>query len=232
MKNPQHIAIIMDGNRRWARRHGFQIIRGHRKVALETIEELVDYCLENEIPYLTLWAFSTENWNRSREEVQLLMNLFREMLTENLDKLDKKGVKIRVMGDTGRFAQDIQQQIKQSVEQTKDNRKLNLTLGLSYGGRDELVRAIKEIAEKVKAKQLKVEEIDQALISNHLDTAELPDPELIIRPGAERRLSGFMLWQSEYSELYFSDVLMPDFGSAELDKAIDEFHQRQRRFGR
>ncbi len=232
MKNPQHIALIMDGNRRWARRQGLEIIRGHRKVALETIEELADYCLENKIPYLTLWAFSTENWNRSPEEVQLLMDLFREMLTENLDKLDDKGVRIRVMGDIKRFAQDIRQQITQAIEQTKDNQKLNLTLGLSYGGRDELVRVIKKIASKVEKGELAFDEIDQTLISNHLDTAELPDPDLIIRPGGERRLSGFMLWQSEYSELYFSDVLMPDFGPDELDKAIEEFRQRQRRFGR
>ncbi len=231
-QNLRHIALIMDGNRRWARQQGLAIIQGHRRVALETIEELADYCLEKEISYLTLWAFSTENWNRSKDEVELLMDLFREMLSENTDKLDQKGVRIRVMGNVKDFAADIQQQIKQAIEQTKDNQKLNLTLGLSYGGRDELVRAFREIAQKVKNGEIKVEEIDQTTISQNLDTADMPDPDLIIRPGGEKRLSGFMLWQSEYSELYFSDLMMPDFGPDALDEAIKEYQRRQRRFGR
>lgn len=231
IKIPQHIAIIMDGNRRWARKRGLQIIRGHRKVALELIEELADYCLLKNISYLTLWAFSTENWKRSHQEVKLLMDLFREMLADNIEKLHNKGIKIEVIGDISRFEPDIQTQVKEGLEKTKNNEKLVLTFGLNYGGRDELVRSVKKISEKAINDEIKIAEIDEVLISQQLDTANLPDPDLIIRPGGEKRLSGFMPWQSVYSELYFSDVLMPDFNSQELEKALEDFAARQRRFG-
>lgn len=223
MNQPQHIAIIMDGNRRWARAQGLKIIQGHRKVARELIEELADVCLAEKIPYLTLWAFSTENWKRDKQEVNYLMDLFREMLTENIDRLHQKKIKINTIGDLSRFPQDIQAKAKQGVAKTKHNQALTLTFALNYGGRNEIIRAIKKIDKPSKITEEKLNKL--------LDTHDLPDPDLIIRPGGERRFSGFMLWQSEYSELYFTDVLMPDFNSEEFKKALENFTERQRRFG-
>jgi len=221
---PQHVAIIMDGNRRWARKRGLAIIKGHRKVADELIEELADHCIEKGIKYLTLWAFSTENWKRDKAEVELMMNLFREMLEENIDQLHQKGIRISTIGDLSRFDQDIRAKIEQGVEKTKQNKNLTLTFALNYGGRDELLRAVNNLSDEA--------EITQKLIDQSLDTSDLPDPDLIIRPGGEKRLSGFLLWQSEYSELYFSDILMPDFGAKELEKALTDYQDRQRRFGK
>jgi len=221
---PRHIAIIMDGNRRWARKKGLAIIKGHRKVVEELVEELADYCIKKGIKYLTLWAFSTENWNRDKKEVDLIMDLFREKLGKSIDQLHQKGVKVTSIGDLSRFDQDIGKSIDQGVEKTQHNQNLTLTLALNYGGRDELLRAINKFGSK--------NTITQQMITQNLDTAHLPDPDLIIRPGGEKRLSGFLLWQSEYSELYFSDILMPDFNEKELDKAIVEYQQRQRRFGK
>lgn len=221
---PKHIAIIMDGNRRWARKQGLSIIKGHRKVAEELTEELADHCIKKGVKYLTLWAFSTQNWQRDPTEVRLVMNLFREMLEKNIDRLHQKGVKVTTIGDLSRFDQDIREKIEQGVEKTAQNKNLTLAFALNYGGRDELLRAVNKLTGEV--------EITQEMIDQNLDTAHLPDPDLIIRPGGEKRLSGFLLWQSEYSELYFSDVLMPDFNATKLDKAIAEFQRRQRRFGR
>lgn len=221
---PQHIAIIMDGNRRWAKKQGLSIIQGHRKAAEDVIEELSDRCVELRISYLTLWAFSTENWNRDPVEVKLVIDLFREMLDKNIEQLHQKGIKITTIGDLSKFDNDIKDKINQGVAKTKDNQKLVLTFALNYGGRDELVRALKKIDD--------ISQLTEEKITQGLDTAHLPDPDLIIRPGGEQRLSGFLLWQSEYSELYFSDVLMPDFGAEELDKAIEEYQLRQRRFGK
>ena len=224
---PQHIAIIMDGNRRWARKKGLAIIKGHRRVAEELIEELADHCIKKGIGYLTLWAFSTQNWNRNLVEVRLMMDLFREMLDKNTKQLHQKGIKIKTIGDLSRFDQDIRQKIKRGVEKTKQNQNLTLTFALNYGGRDELLRAVSQV-NKLPSRA----KITQEIITQNLDTANLPDPDLIIRPGGEKRLSGFLTWQSEYSELYFSDVLMPDFGTTELDKALAEYQHRQRRFGK
>lgn len=228
---PQHVAIIMDGNRRWARQHGLEIIKGHRKVADELLEELADHCITRGIPYLTLWAFSTENWHRDAAEVSMLMDLFREMLRRNTEKLHQKGVKLNVIGDISRFPVDIQQQIEQGLVQTKHNTKLTLTFALNYGGRDELTRAVRELATEVELGQLKPADITEETISEHLDTALLPDPDLIIRPGGELRLSGYLPWQSVYAELYFPEVLMPDFDPQQFDLALAEYARRQRRFG-
>ncbi len=228
---PKHIAIVMDGNRRWARAHGFEMILGHRKVANEVIEQLADACIERGIPYFTLWAFSTENWQRDKTEVQAMMSLFREMLTKNIDKLHKKGIRISTIGDISAFDTDIQENISRGVEQTKNNTTLTLTFALNYGGRDELTRAVKTIAQRVKDNRLQLTEVTEELISNTLDTTHLPDPDLIIRPGGELRLSGYLPWQGVYAELYFTDVLMPDFSAGELDKALAEYAKRQRRFG-
>lgn len=223
----KHVAIIMDGNRRWARQNKRKIIAGHRHAAYTSIEPLADACITHDIPYLTLWAFSTENWNRSKEEVEGLLSLFRETLSENIEKLHKKGVRVRSIGDLSKFPQDIQDKVYKGAEKTEKNEKLTLTIALNYGGRDEIVRAIK------KSHELRVEsyELTEEKFSSLLDTAGMPDPDLIIRTGGEKRLSGFLLWQCAYSELYFTDVLFPDFSPQELEKAIDDFNNRQRRFG-
>ena len=221
---PQHIAIIMDGNRRWARKKGLDIIHGHRKAANELVEKLAEHCIKRGIKYLTLWAFSTENWHRDPKEVADIMDIFRVMLSENIERLHQQGVKIQTIGNLTRFDRDIQDKAKEGIEKTKNNQQLTLTFALNYGGRDELIRTIN----KIKGES----QITADLITHNLDTANLPDPDLIIRPGGEKRLSGFLLWQSEYSELYFTDTLMPDFDSDELDKALADYQQRQRRFGK
>lgn len=217
---PQHVAIIMDGNRRWAKKQGFSVIRGHRKVAEEMIERLADFAITKGITYLTLWAFSTENWERPKEEVVGIMDLFRETFTTSADRLHKKGVRVAVIGDLGRFPQDIQEGIEHWVQETKNNQALVVTFALNYGGRDEIRRAVREGGE----------DFEQCL--DTVVKIALPDPDLLIRPGGEQRLSGFLTWQSVYTELYFTDVLMPDFDEAEFEKALEEYANRQRRFGK
>ena len=224
---PKHVAIIMDGNRRWAKLHGLQAIQGHQKVAREVIEQLVDRCAEIKIPYLTLWAFSTENWRRDPQEVSGLMSLFRETFGVNSSRLHDKGVKIQTIGDLSKFSQDIQDNIAHWKQVTANNQNITVTFALNYGGRDELIRAMTALRASTTLDQ----PLSEELISSALDTAQMPDPDLIIRPGGEQRLSGFLTWQSVYAELYFTKVLMPDFGPAELDKALAEYQDRQRRFG-
>lgn len=217
---PKHVAIIMDGNRRWARQNGFSIIKGHRKVAEEMIERLADFAILRGIAYMTLWAFSTENWQRSEEEVAGIMDLFRETFSTSAEKLHKKGVRVAVIGDMSRFPRDIREGVEFWVNETKRNQKLIVTFALNYGGRDEIERAVDAGGKDFK---------------NFLDTKtmiDLPDPDLLIRPGGEKRLSGFLTWQTVYSELYFTDVLMPDFDEKEFDKALNDYSQRQRRFGK
>ncbi len=217
---PQHVAIIMDGNRRWARQRGLFVVKGHRKVAEETIEKLADFALSKGIKYLTLWAFSTENWQRPKEELDGIMDLFRETFATSAAKLHDKGVRVASIGDLSRFPNDVREGIEHWVNETKNNQQLIVTFALNYGGRDEIVRAVKAGGEK---------------FADFLDTKrmlDLPDPDLLIRPGGEKRLSGFLIWQSVYSELYFTDVLMPDFDDREFDKALLDYAQRQRRFGK
>lgn len=225
---PQHIAIIMDGNRRWARQNKLQVFKGHEKVAQENIENLVDHCVELGIPYLTLWAFSTENWKRSEAEVEAIMELMRRMFEQGVEKLVRKKVMIKTIGDLSRFPQDIQKNFKKIKKSCAKDYSITVTFALNYGGRDELVRAIKKIVNKDGFTEEKLE----SKIGENLDTSFLPDPDMIIRTGGEQRLSGFMPWQSIYSELYFTDVLMPDFDETELDKALAEYAIRERRFGK
>lgn len=217
---PNHVAIIMDGNRRWARQHGMAAIKGHRKVAEEMIERLADFAISQKIAYLTLWAFSTENWQRSQEEVNGIMALFRETFATSSERLHKKGVRVAVIGDLSRFPKDIREGVEVWVKETKNNIKLTVTFALNYGGRDELLRAVEKGGDR---------------FESFLDTKkmiDLPDPDLLIRPGGEKRLSGFLTWQTVYSELYFTDVLMPDFDEREFAKALEDYAQRQRRFGK
>jgi undecaprenyl diphosphate synthase len=226
--NPQHIAIIMDGNRRWARAHKLQALQGHQYVTDKVIEPLVDKCIELGVPYLTLWAFSTENWKRDHLEVEGLLKLFRRAFEKSVEDLHKKGVKLNYIGEMEKFPKDISDNVVKWTEISKNNTKITVTFALNYGGRDEILRAVKRAMEA----GVDLKTVDTETFSKFLDTANIPDPDLIIRPGGEQRLSGFLPWQSVYSELYFTDILMPDFGGEELVKAVQEFQNRQRRFGK
>lgn len=226
-KIPQHIAIIMDGNRRWAKERGLPGVAGHKKVVSERIEELIEAAGEAGIPYITFWAWSSENWTRPSTEVKAIMRLFRWALTHKAKKMIERGARLRVIGNWQALEPDIVQGIKAMIEKSKDNTKINVTYAINYGGRDELIRAVN----KLQATGHKPQEWKRDHIEKHLDTSGMPDPDLIIRPGGEQRLSGFMLWQSEYAELYFPQVMMPDFGKQEFHKALAEYTKRQRRFG-
>ncbi len=226
----QHVAIIMDGNRRWARAKGLGAINGHEHVVNNVIEPLVDRCIELGIPYLTFWAFSTENWERDKAEVEGIMHLFRIAFEKKVEDLHKKGVKLNILGVIDRFPKDIANQAKRWVEISKNNTNITVSFALNYGGRSEIVHAMKKMFSE--NSQLNPEKITEDFFAEYLDTTGIPDPELIIRAGGQLRLSGFMPWQSVYSELYFTDMLMPDFTAKDLDTALEEFVSRQRRFGK
>lgn len=242
MKNkallPQHVAIIMDGNRRWARKQKLPIIKGHRKVAEEMIERLADFAIEKGIKYLTLWVFSTENWQREESEVSGLMDLFRETFSTSSERLHKKGVRINSIGDLRHFSTDIQKGIEQWKEVTRGNNKLVVTFALNYGGRDEIIRANRRALLEARAQNWSEEKINNFSendFSQFLDTNQdiaIPDPDLLIRPGGEERLSGFLPWQLVYTELYFTELLMPDFDELAFSEALDEYARRNRRFGK
>jgi undecaprenyl diphosphate synthase len=231
-KIPQHIAIICDGNRRWARQHKLEVFKGHEQAVNKVFEPLIDRAIERGVKYLTFWVFSTENWDRDPKEVEGLMNLFRGFFDRQVDELHQKEVRVRMIGNIGHFAPDIQQRILDGMEKTKDNQQITVTLAMSYGGRDELTRAVRQIAQRVAAGEQDFQDIDQSLISANLDTAGMPDPDMIIRTSGEQRLSGFMLWQSEYAEFWFPEFAFPEFTPARLDEAIEILNQRQRRFGK
>lgn len=224
---PQHVAIIMDGNRRWARQHGLEMMKGHEKVAEEVIEKLSLHAIKRGVSYLTLWAFSTENWHRSQQEVGALMDLFRKAFTRSAEQLHKNGIRLQTIGDLSLFPADIQQNIAKWIELTAPNDKLTVSFALNYGGRDEITRAVRQIVKS----GVTAAAVTPELLSANLDTATIPDPDFIIRPGGELRLSGYLPWQSVYSELYFTDTLMPDFEEAAFDAALAEYARRQRRFG-
>ncbi|MDO6354094.1 isoprenyl transferase [Caloramator sp. CAR-1] len=227
---PQHIAIIMDGNGRWAKKRNLPRTMGH-KAGVETIREIVKTCSKIGIKYLTLYAFSTENWKRPQDEVNTLMNLLVEYLRKEVEELDKNNVIINWIGDISKLPLICQEELKRAKEKTKDNDGLTLTLALNYGGRDEIKRAIINIAKDVNAGKLDVDSIDENTISGYLDTANIPDPDLLIRPSGELRISNFLLWQIAYSELWFSDIYWPDFSSKHLLEAIKDYQKRERRFG-
>lgn len=228
---PTHVAIIMDGNRRWAREHKMEAFKGHEYVANKIIEELTEAAIAEGIQYLTLWAFSTENWNREEKEVSALMNLFRDSFKKNAKTLHEKGVRLNVIGDISRFPTDIQENVAHWLEESKNNTRITVTFALNYGGRDELLRAFNALLRQ-QATGHRQQQISENEIAEYLDTKGMPDPDLIIRPGGEKRLSGYLPWQSVYSELYFTDVLMPDFNAEQLRKAVEEYSRRQRRFGK
>ena len=228
---PQHIAIIMDGNGRWATNKGLSRDKGHTE-GRESAKEMVRTCAKIGVKNLTLFAFSSENWQRPKLEVELLMGLLHNSLMTELKELQKNNIRLKTIGDTSKLPIVVRKFLEKVCKQTKDNNLMTLTLALSYGSRDEIINSVKEIANKVKNNIISVEKIDESLINQHLYTRNLPDVDLMIRTSGEKRISNFLLWQSAYAELYFSDELWPDFKSEHLIKAISDYQNRERRFGR
>lgn len=227
---PQHVAIILDGNGRWAKKHFMPRNVGHSQGA-KTVEQICEDAWDLGIKYLTVYAFSTENWNRPQSEVQLLMKLLRKYLIDCIERTSKNNMRVRVIGEKSRLDDDIRTAIEELEEVSAANTGLNFTIALNYGSRDEITRAVRKIAGECKDGSLVPEEITEALISARLDTAELPDPDLMIRTSGEQRLSNWLLWQLAYTEFYFTDVLWPDFNKDELIRAIQYYNTRERRFG-
>ena len=230
MRIPQHIAIIMDGNGRWAEQRQLPRIFGHRQ-GVETVRAVVKECRALGIPHLTLYAFSSENWGRPAAEVAALMELLGLFLAQELETLITEDIRLRVIGNTALLPPEVLQVLQRTIERTAENSQLVLTLALSYGSRDEILRAVKGLAAEVQGGELAASDIDERRFSASLDTAGLPDPDLLIRTSGEMRISNFLLWQLAYAELYFTDVLWPDFSADELRRALDDFAARQRRFG-
>ncbi len=229
-KIPRHVAIIMDGNGRWAKKRFVNTAAGHRAGA-QTLKQIARECEALKIEYLTVYAFSTENWKRSASEVSDLMNLLREYIKQYIDDVDKNEVRIRVIGDLSRLDLDLQGSIQQLQDQTKHKEGLCLVLAINYGSRDEITRAVKSISRDLKNHKLSDSDLNETLIESYLDTKDIPNPDLLIKPGGEMRLSNFLLWQMAYSELYFTKKLWPDFNKKDLLSAIEEYSQRDRRFG-
>jgi undecaprenyl diphosphate synthase len=227
---PRHIAIIMDGNGRWAQARGLPRIAGHRRGA-EALRRTLIAAGELGIPYLTLFGFSSENWKRPFDEVDDLMGLLRHYLRGEIAELHRNGVRLRVIGEIGRLPSDLITLIANAEALTRDNRGIDLTVALSYGGRAEIVAATRAIAAKVAAGSLAIDSVDEDLIAAHLFTADLPDPDLLIRTSGEQRISNFLLWQCAYAELVFTKTLWPDFGRSDLEKAIADYCGRERRYG-
>lgn len=222
---PQHIGIILDGNRRWARERSLPTLEGHRR-GFTNVKKIAIHAYQRDIKILTLYAFSTENWNRSKSEVNYLMKLFKLFVTEEAEAIAKEGIKINIFGRISDFDKEMQVHIKEIQEKTKHNTKGILNICLSYGGRDEIVRAVNKIL-----KNKKVRKVSEKDISQHLDSAGMVDPDLIIRTSGEHRLSGFLTWQAIYSEFYFPKKHWPAFTKKDFDKALDVYSQRKRRFG-
>lgn len=230
LKIPQHVAIIMDGNGRWAKKRHMPRNFGHRAGA-KTVEQICEDAYDLGIKYLTVYAFSTENWKRSVEEVTGIMNLLRKYLEDALERATKNNMRVRIIGDKSALDADIIEAINALEEKTKDMTGLNFTIALNYGGRDEIRRAVMAISEEVSNGKISSSDITEALISAHLDTKDMPDPDLLIRTSGELRLSNYLIWQLAYTEFYFTDTLWPDFSKKDLEEAIEYFNGRDRRFG-
>lgn len=229
-KVPKHIAIIMDGNGRWAKSRMMPRTYGH-KAGVETIRKVVEEAQRLGIKYLTLYAFSTENWKRPKDEVSALMKLLVTYLRKELAELDKNGVKINTIGNISKLPQVCVEELEKSKEKTKDNKSLVLTLALNYGGRADIIDAVKNICAAVQSSKLDINSIDDDLFSKYLDTKDIINPDLVIRTSGEQRLSNFLLWEVAYSEFYYTDIHWPDFDEEELQKAVYYYQKRDRRFG-
>lgn len=230
-KLPQHLAIIMDGNGRWAKKKGLLRAIGHES-GTKSVRNIVECCAELGIPHLTLYAFSTENWNRPKLEVDTLMKLLVNSLKKELKTLQENDISLKTIGKIEELPNSVYKNLASVIEQTKDNKRMTLTLALNYGSREEIRNCIKEISVKVKNNLISPDDIDDDIINNHLYTQNLPDVDLLIRTSGELRISNFLLWQIAYSELYFTDTLWPDFTKEELHKAILNYQNRERRFGK
>lgn len=230
LKIPRHVAIIMDGNGRWAKAHKVPRQMGH-KAGCEALEQTVENAARLGIEYLTVYAFSTENWKRSEEEVGALMQLFRFYAKKLLGIAKTHNVRVQMIGERSRFAPDLIEAIKRLEQETAANTGMTFVIAVNYGSRDEMVRAGRRMLEDAKAGKLLPEDLDEAVFSNYLDTAGMPDPDLMIRTSGEERLSNFLLWQLAYAEFYFTDIYWPDFDQAELERAIAYYNGRNRRFG-
>ncbi len=225
-KLPKHVAFIVDGNRRWAKKNNLSSMAGHRHAMYNVLDPIAFHCIKLGIPYLTYWVFSTENWKRGKRFYNALFKLLEEGLNKGFEKYDKAGIRLNTIGNLSEIPSHLAKKIKEWEELSKNNKNLTVTIALNYGGREEIVRAVNKYNEQEKRK------LNEEKFPQYLDTADLPDPDLIIRTGGEKRLSGFLLWQCQYSELYFTDTLMPDFSIEKFEKALKDFCQRQRRFGK
>ena len=230
-KLPQHIAIIMDGNGRWAKHRGKKRVFGHQQ-GVKAVQKIVEEAARLKVPYLTLFAFSTENWNRPKEEIGTLMKLLVRSLREELEKMLKNNIRLTTIGATDRLPTQVQKELELVVKKTKNNSNMVLTLALSYGGREEIQRATREIAVLVKNNIISPEKIDESIINRHLYAQNLPDVDLLIRTSGEQRISNFMLWHLAYAELYFTSTCWPDFDEKELHAALLNYQNRERRFGK
>jgi len=227
---PVHIAIIMDGNGRWARRRGLPRAAGHKQ-GVETVREIVKACIEVGVKYLTLYTFSTENWKRPKDEVSTLMRLIVKSLHKETKELHSNNIRLSTIGNISSLPDIVQKELSDAVQVTSANNKMVLNLALSYSGRWEIIEAVRKIAEKVESGKMSINDIDESAFSKHLTTSEFPDPDLVIRSGGEFRISNFLLWQIAYSEVFITDVLWPEFSKKYLFEAISDFQKRERRFG-
>ncbi len=227
---PKHIAIIMDGNRRWAKKRGLPVGLGHKEGA-KTLEKIVRYANKIGIGYITVYAFSTENWKRTEEEVSSLMNLFQSYLDDYSKRADSENIKVKIIGDREGLSEKMKKSIQKCMERTKENTGITFNIALNYGGRDEIVKAVKKIAEKIKNNEIDIEDIQEQTISDYLYTNKQPDPDLLIRTSGEMRLSNFLPWQLVYSEFLFVEKNWPDFEEKDLDEAIEVYQNRNRKFG-
>jgi len=228
-KLPLHVAIIMDGNGRWAQKRGLDRFQGHFKGA-ETVKEIVRATRELNIPWLTLYSFSEENWKRSKEEIDTLMGLLVQYLEKELPEMQENGIRLKAIGRIWKLPEKAREMLMGTMEKTSSNQDMTLVLALSYGGRQEITDGVKEILKKIQKKDLAIDDVTEALVSKNL-YLDMPDPDLLIRTGGEKRISNFLLWQIAYTELYFTETLWPDFNKEEYIKALQDFSRRKRRFG-
>ena len=231
MKLPQHIAIIMDGNGRWAEQHNVLRAKGHEQGGL-AVQRAIDLCIKKGIKWLTLYAFSTDNWGRSKLEVSALMHMLGKYLTERLPEMQEKGVRLHAIGELYMLSERNQQLLSDCMEATRNNTTIHVVLALSYGSRQEITMAARRLADKVQQGLLAPEDITPEVLGNHLYTAGMPDPDLLIRTSGEKRISNYLLWQISYAEIHVTDTLWPDFDSKDLDAALESFAARERRYGK
>ncbi|MDD2739203.1 MAG: isoprenyl transferase [Methylomonas lenta] len=229
-ENPRHIAIIMDGNGRWAQKRMMPRIMGHH-AGVKAVRKIVEFCAKQNIEVLSLFAFSSENWRRPKDEVNLLMELFMSTLQSQVDKLHKNNIRLRIIGDKAAFPEKLQAKIRAAEQQTANNTGMTLVIAANYGGRWDIAQAVQKIVVGIKSGEIEEQAISEQLISQYVVTADLPEPDLFVRTGGEERVSNFLLWQLAYTEFFFTDMLWPDFDQKMMQKAIDSFKSRQRRFG-